>query len=299
MLKIFDTGHIWNAELERAAIMRNFPVRRVARDEPCTDLAPLGFLIPRQFDEKNLMDDKKLAEFYIESGQHFVQDVFQIRAYEDKIAQTNELLHWMPATHIAACWSDAMNMLDAMDGPVISKSAYGSASHNVRLLNSKTEKYAEILQVFGGEGLPTRRGPGPSVMQKDYLIWQEFIPHAVTRRVTIVGTKLHVYKRFNHPDRPMAAPSCVVQTQPVPMNDEVESLLEFSRAVFDDAETKWCAIDVLKDAAGKWLLLETSLAWARGNDPSGNANFYGTKRSLNTQFDLLLDEVEAGSFAEC
>jgi len=293
MLNIFDTGHVWVPEMERAAVLRNFPVRKLKRGASAQD--GVGFFVPRQFGEKELMEDKFWAEELIEGKQHFVQDTKQIRMYEDKIAQAFDFFTLMPPTRVAFTLFQALQAFEHTPPPVVSKSAYGSASNNVRLLNSRTEMYAEILQAFG-EGIRSRRGAGVDVLQKGYVLWQEFIPHEWTWRVTIVGTKLHVYKRFNYPDRPMAAPSCVVRTQPVEMCEEVESLLDFSKLVFNAIGTKWCAIDVLKDTSGNWKLLETSLAWARGDDPAGNAKFYETKHSLNTQFDLLLDEIEAGVF---
>jgi hypothetical protein len=94
----------------------------------------------------------------------------------------------------------------------------------------------------------------------------------------------------------MAAPSKVIRTKPLLWSDETVSLLKFCNNFFDVAGTKWVAIDVLKTPDGEWKLLETALGWARGDVACGNFFVYDTKRSLLTQHDLLIDEMEAGVF---
>lgn len=288
MFNTIDTGHPWVGEMERAVLLRSYGGKRI-RDG---DLLRPGwaFFVPNQF-PPFLMRDKIAGEGVI-ANQYLklIQDATQIRVYEDKLAQHQLWGDFMPRTWVAHTWESALHLLDRVEFPVVSKASVGSASLNVRLLMNKAAGLSEIERVFN-EGVPIRRGPGPDHLQQGYVLWQEFISHDVTWRVTAIGSRRHVYQRFNYPDRPMAAPSGVVQTKPVEMSDDVESLLEFSNAFFSHAKTKWCAVDVLK--SNGWKLLETSLAWARGDDPAGNAYFYGTKRSLNTQFDLLLDELEA------
>jgi glutathione synthase/RimK-type ligase-like ATP-grasp enzyme len=224
-------------------------------------------------------------------GRTFIQDDAQITAYEDKGYQVAQWGGFMPETRVLSSRTAAELQGAAIPLPLVSKSFIGSASHNVRLLKTAEDVRREVDMVFSADGMQITSG-----VQRGYVLWQEFIPHSCTYRVTAVGNKRHVYGRFNYPDRPMAAPSKVVRTKPVPMSDETESLLEFCNSFFAAAGTKWCAIDVLKDPRGGWKLLETALAWARGNDESGNAPFYGSKWSLNTQHELLLDEMEAGVF---
>jgi glutathione synthase/RimK-type ligase-like ATP-grasp enzyme len=222
-------------------------------------------------------------------GLTFIQDLAQVEAYENKIRQTTSWREFMPRTHLFTSKDQALENIPA--GFLISKSSIGSASHNVRLLRTVDEKIKEIEQVFSKSGIPVVGG-----MQRGYVIWQEFVPHEVTYRVTAVGDQRHAYVRFNYPDRPMAAPSKVIRTKPLLWSDETVSLLKFCNNFFDVAGTKWAAIDVLKTPDGEWKLLETALGWARGDDESGNFFFYDTKRSLLTQHDLLIDEMEAGVF---
>lgn len=298
MLNVFQTGHEWNKELMWAAINRGFPVNQTSMVAGLK----LGhiFYIPNQFPGKRCIADKSFAlkSMPDDPAYKWIADRTQIDCYENKLRQHELFGDWMPPAFVSRWYTDALAHLDEMansEFPVVSKSAVGSASLNVRLLKNKAEARIELDQVFRG-GLPIRQGPGPDALQKDYVLWQQFVPHEFTYRVTIVGSKFHVYKRFNYSDRPMACPSKVKPTEPVGMSEKIEHLLNWAGAFFrDSAKTKWCAIDVLEEPVGtfsRWRLLETSLAWARGNDPAGNAPFFGSKRSLNTQFDLLIDELE-------
>ena len=294
-----DGGPQWYREVAEAAGKRGHMVRLFSQPwQIKADQYP-GYAFTRiaQFPPMIDQDRKKVLAALAVSGVKPIQDATQIRVYEDKVAQTIRWHEWMPKSYVLMNRESAELALEFMIFPFISKAAVGSASLNIRLVKTKDEAIAEINASFG-EGITIRQGPGASVKQKGYLLWQEFIDHTVTYRVTGIGTKRHVYARFNYPDKPMAAPSKVVQTCPLTETDAgVPGLLEFSDAFFAAAGTKFCAIDVLWDARReRWRLLETAQSWARGNDPAGNACFYGTSHSLLKQHELLVDEIEAGAF---
>lgn len=223
-------------------------------------------------------------------GRIMIQDPGQVHAYEDKLAQVAMWRDFMPRTFALFTKQQALALAAMTQYPLVSKSSIGSASHNVRILADQDAAVREIEAVFD-KGIKVSLG-----VQKGYWLVQEFVPHDVTYRVTAVGTKRHIYQRFNFKDRPVAAPSAVVRTKPLPMGPLAERILEFSNRFFEMANTRWCAIDILPNTSGGWFLLETALGWARGNDESGNAPFYGTKYSLLQQHELLLDEIEAGVF---
>lgn len=235
-------------------------------------------------------DRQQASELLLHGELKFIQDAGQIYAYEDKVKQAVWWSQFMPETVVLHSPASARAYAFMAKYPLMSKSAVGSASHNVRLLQDEQTALREIEVVFSKTGMPVSLG-----RQQGYWLVQQFVPHNVTYRVTAVGTKRHIYQRFNFKDRPMAAPSALIPTQPLPRGALAERLLEFSNRVFAALETKWCAIDVI-DTPEKTYMLETALGWARGNDASGNAPFYGTKWSLNTQHELLLDEMEAGVF---
>lgn len=276
-------------ELQTAAKRRGYDARlfRLA-----TEVKAPGYVFMRldQRQPRLSTDREQYSALIGRDGLKFIQDPGQIHAYEDKLAQVAMWREFMPQTFALFTKNQALTLAAMTRYPMVSKSAIGSASHNVRLLKDEDSAVAEINQIFG-PGMKVSLG-----VQKNYWLVQEFVPHDVTYRVTAVGAKRHIYQRFNFKDRPMAAPSAVIRTQPLPMGPLAERILEFSDRFFAAADTKWCAIDVLAHLGGGFRLLETALGWARGNDESGNAPFYGTKYSLLQQHELLLDEIEAGVF---
>lgn len=283
--KPYDT---YGVETHNAALKRGHQAQLFSRAEQVKSPGHVQFRLhqwaPRIWNER-----EELIVLQSRGDLKFVQDPVQLTVYENKILQLEHFGSWMPGTGVSLTLEEALLTAEDCCYPLISKSNIGSASMNVRLLKTKDDAVREARAAFGG-GFKISKG-----VQAGYVYWQDFIPHTETWRVAIVGTKFHVYKRFNYNDRPMACPSKVKPTQPVPESAEVESLLEWSKKFFAYANTKWCAIDVLKRDSD-WLLLETSLAWARGRDAAGLAPFYGTKYNLMTQHELLIEQIEAGVF---
>lgn len=292
-----DGSPQWYKEVAEAARKRGHKARLFTQPSQVTGPG-YAFTRIQQFPPWIYTDRKKALAVLSMPGIKPIQDVKQLTVYEDKVVQTVLWHEWMPRSALLFDRESAERCLESIPVPFISKASVGSASLNVRLVKTRDEAKAEIDAVFGGDGLVIRQGPGASVRQKGYLLWQEFISHEVTYRVTAVGTKRHAYVRFNYPDRPMAAPSKIAPTRPLEETERgVQPLLEFADAFFAAATTKFCAIDVLWDPLReRFRLLETAQSWARGNDPAGNAKFYGTKHSLLTQHELLIEELEAGSF---
>jgi hypothetical protein len=85
------------------------------------------------------------------------------------------------------------------------------------------------------------------------------------------------------------------------MDAVTHDLLQYAGAVFAALETRWCAIDVLRDG-DRWRLLETSLAWpwpSPGDCDNGvffieqDDAFVPSGRRWIDMMDVLLDEAEA------
>lgn len=282
-------------EVVQAAIARGHEAKLFHRARQVTGQSGYVFARLAQW-EPRITADRLEIDCISKTNFKFIQDRTQIECYESKLEQAARFQEWLPETWVFTDQVEAMQFVSGARFPLVSKSSVGSASHNVRLLRNADDAIRELEQVFGA-GIPVKAGAGNATRQKGYVLWQAFIPHDVTFRVTRVGDKFHCYERFNYDDRPMAAPSRVKQTHPVSQDGFEKSLGEFSRRLTDAIGTKWVALDILWDTQfQEWRLLETALAWARGNDPAGNAPFYGTSYSLNTQHELLVEQIEQGVF---
>lgn len=295
MIHIIKTTHPWGKELAAACRRRGVPFTK--HEHPTPNMEGFVFFQIDQYPPQFRQLQQRAAAEVARPGQHWIQDAAQIQCYEDKVLQAAKFGKWMPETHVFLDYDSAHSFADQCRYPLISKSREGASSYNVRILADRGEAMCEIGKVFSKEGLPIQTEPGA---QKDYWLVQEFIPHDITYRVTCVGGFVHVYKRFCYPDKAVAAPARIVPTRPVDYYcPEMQDLRLWAHEVFKDIGTKFCAVDVLRDTKReKWVLLETSLGWARGNDASANSTFYGSKWTLNTQWDLLLDEIENGVFGD-
>jgi hypothetical protein len=283
-------------EVVEAARARGHKANLFKTAENLRGLDGYVFVRPAQWEPRISFDKKEIEKIRTLPGPFkFIQDELQIDLYEDKNAQTFAFHGDMPLTAVHYDKDSAIASASYLPYPIISKASVGSASNNVRLLKDAAAAIAEVEQAFGA-GIPVSAGAGNGARQKDYVLWQEFIPADCTWRVTRVGNHFHVYKRWNYDDKPFAAPSKVKPTTPVPFLECPVSLLKFAKQFTDAAQTKWVALDILQRGPNDWVLLETSLAWARGNDAAGNAKFYGANYSLNTQHELLIEEIEKGVF---
>lgn len=290
MLTIFDTGHKWVPEMVAAAKRARLfggPEFRVTADPDKVE--DLVFFPMNQFSPK-IDQDRRNLSVILNRSRNTVQDSEQLRMYERKVSQCDTYREWIPKTWIFTDREQAVDFADRnyeSSRPVISKSTIGSSSHNVRLLSNTRAMLAEAEFAFG-DGFEVQGG-----WQQGYVLWQEYVPHDVTWRVTVLGRQLSFYCRFNYVDRPMAAPASEVGFAPVTSwSDVPTSLLEYANAFFNEFDLKFCAADFIP-YGDSWRLLETATSWARSYKPH-LVPWLGTKYTLATQFDLLMEEIKAG-----
>ena len=290
LLTIFDTGHRHVPEIIKAAKRAKlfggpaFKVtNKVEKVEPSLVFFPM-----RQYMPHIAVNRTQVRALLQRDDLTFIQDPMQLLVYEDKIGQFQLWGDWMPPTVFFDNQEAAREFLELnRNYPLVSKSQIGSASQNVRILRSDEDAFRELKIAFE-YGLNIEHGE-----QKNYVLWQKFIPHDVTWRVTIVGRQFSVYKRFNYPGEDKAAPASMVGFEPInAVSDCPPGLLDFAFEFFEVADTKYCAIDVIQDG-NRWRLLETALSWARSYKPY-LVKFIGTRFTFATQMDLLMEEIKAG-----
>lgn len=218
-----------------------------------------------------------------------VQDATQIAVYENKSEQFRRWSEWMPDTWRFTDEAEAMAFLATADYPIVSKSDTGASSINVHIHADRKSAEAHVRQSFG-KGIKVIRWPA----QRGYVLLQRFIPHTTTYRVNALGNARAVFFRACYPDRMVAQTGNVEPA--FEMTGEVESLLDFADRFFAHAQTKWCAIDVLKDG-DRWRLLETSEGWPWPSPGRCNeATIFRSKRKWIEMFDVMFDEIDSGAW---
>lgn len=289
---VLDERHIWFQPLIQSAKARGYDARRIFRGEE-VDADGVGFI--RCHAEPKALKRNQRDYDLMAARLTMVQDRPMVETYESKSEQFRRWSEWMPPTWRFTDRDEALQFCERdAPYPLVSKADVGASSVNVRILKNKHEAIAHVASLFAA-GVPVHHCAGNArSVQKGYALLQKFIPHTVTWRVNAVGTKRAAFMRYCYRDRPVAQTGNVEPVMTV--TPQVESLLAYADQVFEAIGTKWCAIDVLQDE-DQWRFLESSLAWPWPSPGACNsAPFFGTKRRWAQMFEMMLDELEAGTW---
>ena len=290
---ILDEREIWHKDACDAARNAGYTAKRIfTNDRP---VGPgVGFIRPHADWRRlplNRDDDLGMRN----AGLTMIQDRTQVELYEDKSGQFAKWGAWMPATWRFTDQDAAHSFVADADYPLVSKADVGASSVNVRILKNKDEAQKHIAQLFGAGILVHHGANCPQTKQKGYALLQRFIPHTTTYRVNAIGDARAIFFRYCYPDKPVAQTGNVEPA--FKMTPELESLLDYCDRFFAHAQTKWCALDVLKDG-DEWKLLETSLAWpwpSPGECNQGSIFRSGGKQWIQ-MFEVMFDQVRAGAW---
>lgn len=288
---ILDERNVWHAAAIAAAQRAGCQGKRIARGQEAGE--GVGFIRPHAKPDvlkRNHRDYDRMAERCL-----MVQDEAQVKLYENKSGQFARWGDWMPDTWRFTSKDEALAFIETADYPLVSKADEGASSVNVRILRSAKEARSHIERLFQ-RGIEVKHcAGGARSVQRGYALLQRFIPHEVTWRVNAIGNGRAVFKRFNYPDIPVAQTGNV---KPVmAMTEEIESLLAYADSFFQHAQTKWCALDVLKDG-DSWRILETSLAWPWPSPGECNeAPIFRTSLKWSAMFDAMFDELASGAWS--
>lgn len=295
---ILDERDVWYQPAIATAWRRGYQARRIKRGSELTDadVGGVGFIRPHA--EPAVLRRNQLDYDAMRGKLCMIQDEAQVRVYERKSLQAQLWHQWMPATALfgsrdaALGWAYRLGTEDV----VVSKANEGASSVNVRILTGREAVEKHIHEIFD-VGIPVNpcASNKTRLVQKDYALFQEFIPHTVTWRVNAIGNGRAIFKRFCYPDRPVAQTGNVEPVMEI--TPEIESLLDFANLFLAQAKTKWVALDILKAPAG-WRLLETSLAWPWPSPGLCNeAPIFFTKHKWIGMWDAMFDEYEGGAWA--
>lgn len=272
----------WGHQLWQCAVHRGIDAEKFRTAESVS--GGFSFMRVRQH-EPHRTSDQVIAE-QVNKQSVLIPDIDQIRLYEDKEKQVGHLGSYLPLTRVFY----SADEVDYLPFPFLSKSREGSASVNVRLVETPEQADREVRDAFS-VGIKTRRG-----IQRGYLIWQQFLENnRGDYRVIAVGRQRMVLRRWNRNDSPMASGSGLFTAIKKP-NKEIDEVLAVSDEYFMEARTNWCGLDLVKDhSTNEWKIIETTIAWTPG--AYNECRFIGTDRFGCDIWNVLLDEIEAGVFA--
>lgn len=287
---ILDERDVWYGPAIRAAQARGHLARRIRRGSHARGPG-IGFIRPHA-EPSILEQNQEDYRLMCDSGLTMIQDPDQVAHYEDKTGQFHRWGKWMPRTWSLQRYEDAMMFAAGWgkDDWIVSKADEGASSVNVRILKGRAELIEHIENVFTYGVKVNPCAGGELILQNDYVLLQEFIPHQITWRVNVVGKQMAGFKRYCYPDKPVAQTG---NTEPImEMDPTVESLWIFAHKIRQDLDTRWCAFDILQTPDG-WRLIETSLAWPWPG-VGKQAPFFGANRHWGEIWEVMFDEFERG-----
>lgn len=289
----YEDAHNWGTGLFNAAQARGYDVHMFNDFRQPDD--GYVFVHMHHHPQTREMHKRGMAEMSLNPNLILVPDYRSSVLYDDKAEQAKQLSKWMPRTRLYTSPGAARAYLEqAPTLPFMSKSKEGASSHNVRFIQTLDEAKKEIKYAFSDLGIKLRYNQ----FQRGYVMWQEFIPNNPGDiRIIAIGQQRLLLRRRNRKDRPMASGSG--DLQPITKLDaELEQALLAANVFFSEEKFPWCGIDLVKDARGKWYVLETTVGWTL-NGYYECAFFRGLKATGqmgNAVWNVFLDELEAGEF---
>lgn len=277
----------WGATLAALAETRGHDVRLFAEAHEPDDGA--AFVHMHHHPETRDYDKELMAALAARDGLHLCPSPRSAALYDDKAEQFRQIGRWMPKTLLLTNSSEVAHAIAQLRIPLISKTAEGAGSNNVRLIETVAEAAAEAEAAFVGRGIPCRYGQ----RQRGYLLWQEFLlGNAFDFRVIAIGRERLILRRGNREDRPMASGSGF--EMPVTWPDaEASDVLDFANRFFAEEGFSWCGIDVLRDhRRGCWTICEMTAGWPLGKM---HEHVFVSGRPGGEYWPMVLDEIEAGT----
>ncbi len=290
-LWVLDEREVWWQAIIEAGARAGYTGKRIFRGRETQGQSGIGFIRPHA-DPRRLPFNRTDFVEMSSHGLTMIQDRDQVWVYEDKSRQFFQWGRWMPETVVLSDLEQAIQYVRRSAYPLVSKADQGASSVNVRILKDRRQAEQHVRQAFGPGIVVDCCAGGAKVRQKGYVFLQRFIPHTTTWRVNAIGNGRAIFKRYCYKDRPVAQTGNV---EPVmQLDDEMESLLAYADEIFAGIETKWCALDILKDG-DSWKLLETSLCWPWPSPGRCNeAPIFRTNRVWLEMFDAMFDQVREG-----
>jgi len=280
-------------------------VFRSAREVP--DSEDVVVYLPLNHHPKYRKRGKRAAEaIALKKRVLMIPRIHECRLYDDKILQSKLFQGWMPLTHVVTSPCEARTVLEFYSYPFISKASQGAASSNVRLIRDEGQAMEEIRAAFSLRGIRCHF----KVRQKGYLLWQQFLPdNDFDWRIIILGRSrrwVKPLKRFNRPGTVFASGSHRSE-EVMELTDEAAEVMDYSLKFAEAFDLTHTALDILRDEAGKFQIVENTTIWERfkrsRNFPSEAPFFERTDKGWEPSkymggdfFELMTEMMLKGCF---
>lgn len=329
----YDHG-LWLHSLDNSAGVKSYDVISLAshdwldrikqKDYHLFLAKPPGMtaLYKQLYDERiNIIDQVLKAPLYPTAQEIFI---YENKRFFYSWLEANNLPH--PRTHVFFSRKEAETFADHADYPLVAKVNIGASGSGVSVLNDKAQALKYIEQSFSSKGAPRRWGPNLSKgnllrrgfhyvlnpgdirkkvnkystvradKQRDFVIFQDFIPHDFEWRIVAIGGSYFAHKKLKIGEK--ASGSTLKQYDNPPVR-----LFDFAKGIMDRFGFVSQAIDVFETKEGQLLINEMQCIFGQ-SDPyqmlvdgkpgryvfqDGHWVFEEGDFSSNESFDLRLE----------
>lgn len=194
-----------------------------------------------------------------------------------------------PRTNVFYNKHDAIQFVNKISFPLISKTSTGASGTGVQVLRELKDAIKYVNKAFSKKGIRREFGPNkvtgsprkwlvkaiqsPSYLKKklkdyffvynhperDYVIFQEFIPHDFEWRAVKIGDSFFAHKKIKYGDKASGSKGIDYVAPP-------ESLLNFVRELCKKHNFNFMAIDIFEDGKGGYLVNELQTIFGHVQD---------------------------------
>ena len=224
---------------------------------------------------KQLYDERIYILVYV-LGYRIYPSPLEIFIYENKRflsswLKANNIPH--PKTEVFYNYEEALNYIRSTPYPIVAKTNIGASGSGVTIISNNNDAQNYIKATFSGKGSPQRTGPNrekgdfmkrgfhyiihPSGIakkfniyktkaanrQKDFVIFQEYIPHEFEWRVVRIGDSFFAHKKLKSGEK--SSGSLLKNYDNPPLE-----VLDFVRQITDNQKFCSQAIDIFESSRG-------------------------------------------------
>lgn len=214
-------------------------------------------------------------------------EIYENKKYISYWLAANEIPH--PKTWVFYQREEALQFVATAKVPVVGKTNVGASGRGVSIIKSNAEAIEYVENTFSGKGAIRSTGPNlkkkglmvralkklanpkefverlqhykteGSEVQKEYVIFQEFIPHDYEWRCVRIGDSFFAHKKMVKGEK--ASGSLIKGYENPPFE-----LLDFVKEVTDLRHFRSQSVDIFVDAAGRYLVNEMQCTFGQ-SDP--------------------------------
>jgi len=194
-----------------------------------------------------------------------------------------------PQTNVFYKKEEALEFINSSSYPIISKTSIGASGSGVQVLNSRGISRKYIDRAFSGRGIKRRFGPNrvigtpakwirkalnsPDYLknkvmeylgiyshgERDFVIFQEYIPHDFEWRAVRIGESYFVHKKIKYKNKASGSKG-------IEYVDPPESILNFTRDLCEKCNFNFMAVDLFEDKSGGYLVNELQTIFGHVQD---------------------------------